>query len=141
MCWRKKVMKSGGKDKMYRPHFQYVHILCQVSPHTLPSMSTYFAKYLYILCQVSRHNHFIGYKRQITNIFIVYARQYYIFPIAHRFLRGSIARDCGKRNRNRNTGNAGLMLSTYAIAHVAVAAHNELYQINRRFMIMSSAPF
>lgn len=23
------------------------------------------------------------------------------------------------------------MLSTYAIAHVAVAAHNELYQINR----------
>ena len=32
---------------------KYLHILCQVSPHTLPSISTYFAKYLHILCQVS----------------------------------------------------------------------------------------
>ena len=30
-------------------------ILGQVSPHTLPSISTYFAKYLHILCQVCPH--------------------------------------------------------------------------------------
>ncbi len=47
---------------------KYLHILCQVSPHTLPSISTYFAKYLQTKKTTNQTNNKIT-KQPTTQLF------------------------------------------------------------------------